>query len=185
MELEDKRKLMLGVLAVLLIARFVLVPIFDWQQAQISTIEAKQQRLVKANAVVNRLPQLELALAQLQESNQVQQARYFKQSSLNAFKLQLQQQIETLFADYDMKISNFSWVVEIPGQITEARAKIAFEGSTANFARLQLAIAQSPKLLNIAQWSLHIKRMSSQSLGQARGSLLLAAYSVTPPVEAQ
>jgi len=185
MKPEDKRKLMLSVLAILLIARFILVPIFDWQQEQILSLEAKQQRLVKTDDIISRLPQINVKLAELKTTNLQLQARYFEHTSSNAFKLELQQKIEALFSKYELKISNFSWVVEIPNQISEARAKISFEGTTANYAMLQLAIAQSPKLLNVVQWTLQIKRMNSKSLGKVNGSLLLSAYSIAPPVEVQ
>lgn len=184
MKPEDKRKVMLGVLAVLLLARFILVPIFDWQQEQILAIETKQQRLVKTNNIIDRLPQINLALSELEANNLQQQQRYFEHASSNAFKLQLQQEIESVFTEHELKVTNFNWVVEIPGEISQARAKIAFEGTTANFALLQLAIAQFPKLLNIAQWTLQINRMNNRSLGKVRGSLLLTAYNITPQTEA-
>jgi len=185
MQPQDKRKLMLVVLAVLLITRFILVPIFDWQQEQIDQIKEKEQRLVKTNNIITRLPQVELALAQLKESNQKQQARYFNQALSNTFKLQLQQKTEKLFSEHDLKVTNFNWVAEIPGQIMQARAKISFEGATKDFAKLQLEIAQLPKLLNIAQWTLHIKRMNDHSLGNIKGSIILTANNIAPEAEAQ
>lgn len=185
MQPQNKRKLMLGVLAVLLLTRFIFVPIFDWQQEQIDQIEEKEQRLVKTNNIITRLPQVELALAQLKESNQKQETRYFKQPLSNTFKLQLQQNAEKLFAEYELKVTNFNWVAEIPDKITQARAKISFEGATKDFAKLQLEIAQRSKLLNIAQWTMHIKRMNDHSLGNVKGNILLTAYNIAPKPEAQ
>jgi len=184
MQPKNKRKLMLAVLAVLLLTRFILVPIFDWQQEQIDQITKKEQRLVKTNNIITRLPQVQAALAQLKESNQKQQDRYFNQSLSNTFKLQLQQKTELLFSEHDLKVTNFNWVAEIPAEITQARAKISFEGATKDFAMLQLEIAQLPKLLNIAQWTLHIKRMNDHSLGNVKGSILLTAYNIASKPEA-
>ncbi|MBL0710115.1 MAG: hypothetical protein JJV99_03710, partial [Colwellia sp.] len=79
MQPQNKRKLMLGVLAVLLVTRFVLVPILDWQQEQIKQITAKEQRLTKTNNIIARLPQIKVALAQLKQNNQQQQSHYFNQ----------------------------------------------------------------------------------------------------------
>jgi len=182
MQPQNKRKLMLGVLAVLLVARFILVPILDWQQEQIKQITAKEQRLTKTNNIIARLPQIKVALAQLKQNNQQQQSHYFNQASPNTFKLQLQQKIETLFTQHHLKVTNFNWVAEIDEQIAKARARITFEGSTKDFAMLQLAIAQLPKLLNTNQWTLHIKRMNDHSLGNANGNIVLTAYNIAPKV---
>ncbi|MFT5813785.1 MAG: hypothetical protein ACI9VT_001543 [Psychroserpens sp.] len=185
MQPENKRKLMLGVLAVLLIARFILVPVFDWQKGKIALIAEKEQRLIKTNNVIDHVPQINLALKQLNQSNNKQQDRYFAEASTNTFKLQLQQKIEMLFSEHTLKVTNFNWVAEIPGQITQARAKISFEGATTQFAMLQLAIAQLPKALNIAQWTLQVKGMNEHSLGNVNGSILLIAYNIAPQKEAQ
>ena len=185
MQPDKKRKLMVGALVVLLIARFILVPIFDWQQEQIVQIAAKEQRLIKTNNIIARLPQINLALAKLKQSNQQQQSRYFSHKTTNAFKLQLQQRIDKIFSQYDLKVTNFNWVAEIAGDITQARASISFDGQTKDFAKLQLAIAQLPELLNVNQWTLHIKRMSASSLGNAKGSIILTAYNIVPNTEAQ
>lgn len=183
MESKNKRNLMMGMLAILLIARFILVPILDWQQEQITQITAKEQRLVKTNNILARLPQINSALEQLKQGNQKHQSRYFNQASSNTFKLQMQQKVEALFSKYNLKVTNFNWVAEINEQITQVRAKISFEGETKDFAMLQLAIAQLPKLLNIKQWSLHIKQMNEHSLGNANGSIVLTAYNIVPKSE--
>jgi len=184
MQPQIKRNLMLAVLAVLLIARFILVPVFEWQQEQIDQIAAKAQRLVKTEHIVKRLPQINEALAQLKQSNQQQQVHYFKHDSMNRFKLQLQQKIENIFSQSNIKVTNFNWVAETTEQITQARARVTFQGATKDFVLLQLAMAQLPELLNINQWDLHIKRMDTRSLGKANGNLVLTAYNISPNVEA-
>jgi len=176
---------MIGVLVVLLVARFILMPIIDWQQEQITQITAKEQRLIKTNNIIARLPQIHIALEQLKQGNKQQQSRYFNKASSNNFKLQLQQKVEALFSTHNLKVTNFNWVAEITEQIIQARAKITFEGTTKDFAMLELAIAQLPKLLSIKQWSLHIKQMNDHSLGNANGSIVLTAYNIAPKSEAQ
>jgi hypothetical protein len=185
MQPEIKRKLMLGVLAVLLLARFILVPVFDWQKGKIALIAEKEQRLIKTNNVIEHVPQINLALKQLNQNNNKQQERYFVEASSNTFKLQLQQKIEKLFSEHTLKVTNFNWVAEIPGEIAQARADISFEGTTTQFAMLQLAIAQLPKALDIKQWTLQVKGMNERSLGDVNGSLILIAHNIAPQTEAQ
>lgn len=185
MQLTNKHKVMLLVLIGLLIIRFVLFPIFEWQEKQISLIATKEQKLIKTNNIINRLPQITESLAQLKQSNNNLQTHYFNEKSLNAFKLQQQQRIETLFSQHQLKVTNFNWVVEVPGdEITQIRAKVSFQGKAKNFAMLQLTIAQLPELLNLLQWDLYIKRMSDNSLGDAHGAIYLTTYNIVKTPEA-
>lgn len=183
MQPQNKRKLMLSVLAVLLIVRFVVVPIFDWQQQQIAQIASQSKKLAKVNRVIDRLPQISQALQNLQQSNQALQSHYYKSASLQAFKLQGQQQIERLFKVHNLQVKNFNWVTDIPGTITQLRARISFSGKTKDLAMLQLALARQTKLLDIGQWTLRIKRMNDHSLGDVTGNFLLTAYYISPAQE--
>lgn len=185
MQPQNKRKLMLSVLAFLLVARFVVQPIFNWQQQQIIEIASQTKKQVKVQRVIDRLPKISQALRKLQQTNQTLEAFYSHQTSLEAFKLQQQQELEQLFEQHNIKIENYNWVAEMPGPITQVRAKISFTGKTKDFALLQLAIAGLPKLLEIGEWTLHIKRLNDHSLGNARGSLLLLAYNIPAAQESE
>lgn len=178
MQVQNKRKQMLSVLAVLLIARFVVVPVFDWQQQQITQIESQNNKLAKVQRVIARLPEISAELDKLQQSNQKLQALYANQASALAFKLQQQQRIEELFKVHNIEVKNFNWVAEIPGEITQLRAKVFFSGKSKDLALLQLAIARLPKLLNVGEWTLQIRRMDGHSLGKVTGNLLLIAYNI-------
>jgi len=182
MQLLNKR-IMLPILAVLLIVRFILVPIFTWQQEQIEQIDAKSQRLNKSSNVIARIPLIKESLGQLKLKNNQLQKIYYNHASLNGLKLQLQQQIETLFTQHNIKVKNFTWVAEISGDLIQERARISYEGTTKDFARLQLAIARLPKLLNVVQWTMNIRGMKELSLGKVVGRIVLTAYNVSPIAE--
>ena len=185
MQSQLNRKLMIGLLIALLVIKFVLVPIFDWQQEKISQIEITEQRLIKTQKVIERLPLIEEAFEKLQQQTTKQQALLFKEPTLNNFKLKLQQNIESHFAEHALKVNNFSWVAELPEQISEARAEVSFDGQMKDFATLQLAIARLPQILNILQWQIRVDRMDDESLGKVNGKLLIAAYNINSGTEEQ
>ena len=83
---------MLYVLAALIIIRFALVPIIEWQQTLLENIEAKEFQLSKTNNVIDSVPKINEALEKLIKNNQLKQIKFFNQPTSNAFKLQLQQQ---------------------------------------------------------------------------------------------
>ncbi len=169
---------MLTLLFFLLVIRFIVVPVFDWQTEKITEITANKNKLTKAEQVISRIPKIEHELAKIKLSNGALELRYFNETSLSAFKLQLQQKIERLFSQHNMKVKNFNWVAELPGDVTQERANISFEGNLKDIALLQLALANLPKLFNIGQWSFQIKKMNENSLGNVRGRMLLVAYNV-------
>jgi hypothetical protein len=179
MAAKNNRKHMLMVLAALVVIRFVFVPIIEWQSQKVTLITAANKKLTKGQNIIAHAPQIERELNVLKVANQTIQNYYVKTDTFNAFKLQTQQKIEALFKQHQLQIKNFSWVAEIPGEITQARASIAFAGNVKDVALLQVAIARLPKLLNIGQWTLHIKRMNENSLGKGSGRILLIAYNLS------
>jgi hypothetical protein len=70
MQLQNKHKVMLGIVTALLIIRFGIVPIAKWQDEKIVNIKQSTQRLNKANNVIARLPQINIALTELQAVNE-------------------------------------------------------------------------------------------------------------------
>ncbi|MFT5812277.1 MAG: hypothetical protein ACI9VT_000011 [Psychroserpens sp.] len=181
MSLQNNRKMLLMLLLVLFIARFAIVPIFDWQAEKIDAIAANSNNLNKTEQVMARAKDIAKELAELEKHNQMLKLRYFTQASAHDFKLKLQQQIESLFAQHDLKINNFSWVAHLPGDITQERASVSFKGEIKNLVSLQLAIAQLPILLNIAQWDYPMNNMTESSLGNTtQGRMILIAYNVLP-----
>jgi len=198
MQLQNKHKIMLAMVSVLVLIRFVIVPILAWQDEKIAKIQSSNQRIAKAEKVIARLPKITLALEKLQLSNQSTEAFFTKAQSLPAFKLEQQQQIESLFKRFDIKVNNFNWAADIPGKISQSRAKINFEGKTSDLARLHLAIAGLPTLIKVTQWTANIKKKrrrrgrkakkdngNIKTLGIAGGSLVLIAYNITPQTNLQ
>ena len=179
MQPRNNRKIMIAVLVALLLMRFLVVPVFDWQAGKIAIITSNENQLSKSKQVITRIPLIKSELEIIQLSNAQLKSRYFNESSLNDFKLQLQQQIELLFSQHNMQIKNFNWVAEIPGDVTEERASIVFDGSLKDVTLLQLAIARLPKLFNIGQWSFQVKNMNKNTLGNVRGQMLIIAYNVS------
>ncbi|SEK46974.1 hypothetical protein SAMN05216262_101434 [Colwellia chukchiensis] len=178
--MQNNRKMLLLVLLVLLIARFVIVPIVDWQDEKLASIAANSNNLHKSEQVIARSEKIATELAHVKQLNQTLSDKYFQQANLNDFKLKLQQQLESLFSQHNLKVKNFSWVAHIPGDVVQERANISFEGEIKNVVALQLAMAQLPQLLQIIQWNFPIRNMSETSLGTTRGQLLVAAYNVAP-----
>jgi len=181
--MQSKQRSMLILLTFLLVIKFVIIPILDWQQEQITKIQVMSKRLTKVEQVLERLPTIKVALKSVQEENSLLQEKYYNNTSINTFKLQLQQQIERLFEQHNLTVKNFNWVLGVKGKLDQERANISFRGKTKDFALLQIAIARLPKLINTAQWTLHIKKMNDESLGEANGTLILIAYNISSKVK--
>jgi hypothetical protein len=191
MQLQNKHKVMLGIVTALLIIRFGIVPIAKWQDEKIVNIKQSTQRLNKANNVIARLPQINIALTELQAVNEKSRRNFIEQPSMATFKLQQQQQIESLLKKFNITVKNFNWVTDISGKISQSRAKVNFEGQTADLIKLHLAIATLPAFIKVVQWTTYIKKKrkhrslknaddrNENSLGNASGHLVLIAYNIS------
>ncbi|WP_286271768.1 hypothetical protein [Thalassotalea hakodatensis] len=179
------RKNLLLVVALLAAIRFIVVPVFDWQQENIDDITAKATRLNKAENVIARKETLAVSLTDVEKINERTKTLYHSFSSTNEMKLSLQQQVEKKFSQHKVKIKNFTWPNELEGDIKELRAKIFFEGDTNDIALLHMDLSDQATFFNIVEWTIYIRRMKENSLGEASGSLVFSAYNLSTNLEAK
>lgn len=173
--LKEKAPLLL-VLIALVTVKFVIVPIFEWQDEKLVEIQTKERQLSKTISVIDREPLVNDALALVKKSTLKQLDFYYSEPSMDAFKLVAQQNIESIFLTQDLKVTNFNWANEIEGDISEVRAKVSFEGRTKDLASLQLELTLFDKLFNVPQFNIYVERMKTDSLGKARGTMTIVLY---------
>lgn len=174
---QANTKKLLAVLAVLLILRFVFVPVFEWQDETLAQVQQQKLQLEKAERVIERTEILQNSIDNLKGKIAAVEKNYYQQQSNNAFRLQIQQEMEKLFVEHNVKLKNFDWTNEVEGLVTQNRATIAFDGNTIDLTKLQLTLAQSPVIIDIPQWRAVIKRMKEDSFGKVTGSLVITFFS--------
>lgn len=180
MSIDDNKKKLLVILGVLVIIRLVLFPIIEWQNEQVSEIADKQTRLMKVQALVAQQEQLALTKAEIEAKSGDSGTYFYQVEAVEPFKLLLQKDIEKLFSDRDISITNFSWANETVGDVIKVTANISFNGTLKNFIRLQSDTAQLEKIIKSKEWNIQVKRMNKNSLGRINGRMLIEAYNLQP-----
>lgn len=173
---NNNQKMLLGVLGLLIAIKFVLFPIVDWQNEQVSLIAEKKVRLAKVDNVIEEIDGVSATKQSYLTRNSELMAGFYQVPSSSALKLTLQKELEQIFSARDVKIQNFSWATEIPGDVTEIRANIAFRGTLSNLIKLQMDLEQNNRLFSQINWSLQVQKMNKQSLGTVRGRMLISAF---------
>ena len=177
--MTSNKKLLISAAIFLMVIRFVLVPVFTWQQDLITELESKQARLSKGMNLVERKDQIAKGIKDLEAQKKALLNNYFiSERGIDDLKLRSQQRIESLLAEHQLQVRSFNWVSDIPGEIQETRAQVSFIGNTKDVAGLQMALAKAPQLIQVVELSLRLSGLDNKSLGQADGTAVIALYNI-------
>ena len=139
------KPLLLAILAILVLARFVLVPLQQQQQAQYQQLDALTKRLQRSEALLEQKQTLEsLQAEQQQQLSQLLQPFPLVANS-SQYRLQLQQQLQKLAAAQGVSVTFFDWLSDTPLQVfnlQRGRVSLRIKGTAANVMQLHTQIEQ-------------------------------------------
>lgn len=171
---------MLFIIIGLAAIKFLLVPIFDWQNIQIKSINRQNSQLVKG---------LDLLANQKQLITQLQTLRHHAQRQLSliartdetaiVYQVNIQKQMEKLLEKYHLNARSTTWLNKVTrGNIEEHRLEIALKGSVKNFIEFISEIEQQKPKLAILEYRSIINQMSPQSheLGRFSGKFIVVGW---------
>lgn len=171
--MKDKPVLLL-VLGVLLLARFILVPIFDWQEETLTSTQHLQKKLNKSKAYLDDLPALQAHKEALEQALTVRRAESELFNDVNRYQIAKQRQFEAIFEQNQIVITSSNWLEPIPtekGVIVLLRLK--FHGKVKSFLASHLQLSGVSKSISITNLSLSISGQGSDSLGNVNGNVII------------
>ncbi len=174
-----KHGLLLTVLTVICIVKFIVVPIYTWQQDIISENLMLEKRLVKSLNALNNLPETERGLIEIEARIAEIQNIIFPFQAENLFQLQQQQSIEKIFDSQTIKISNLGW--QLPYRlkehpIIEHEVNISFSGEVVNLQQLQVMLEQKEQWFNISELNYRFEKKRAKRLGDVNGRMKVKLY---------
>jgi hypothetical protein len=150
-----KRQTLLIIAIALVVFRFAVMPLLEWQNAALKNIELKQIKLDKLIEVdKNRdmyLSQSQQSIKQLEE-----RASYLQQYDART-KIRIQETLEQVFLDHDMSIESFRWLPESAEKVRRLRPTIRFKGKYSDFLRAIWVISKGPYANHQFQWNYSFK----------------------------
>ena len=172
------RSTLLFTAAVLLMAKFVVMPIVDWQADQMLALEAKRLQLSKMTNMVDSTLTLAGRRGSL-ASELSDRARYFFDDN-DDLKLTIQAGLEKTFADNKVDLERFSWVLDEAegGQVRTIRALVGFKGDSDNVIKIWLSLANQTKLATVQEVRQRFVEKRPSLLGTSRGTVVLEFYAL-------
>ncbi len=168
------RQNLLKILGTLLLVKFVLVPIHDWQNSKIEELHAKKQRLQRLTDVVESHASYHEILAMI--LTDLRQSEQFFYVDDDSTKLKIQRDLEELFQGNDLEVTGFNWVIDSEGSQRVLRATLFFKGPTDNMIETFWAMARWPRLIKIIEWSQQMAGNRGVDSGWTQGNVTLEFY---------
>jgi hypothetical protein len=132
----QNKPLLLAVLAVLVLAKFVLLPLSEWQQQQLSELALLHNKLEKTKRLVLSKEELAAAFSAVEKPYKTLAEKVPQTSDKQKYRLEFQQQLESLLATHRVQVVSFAWQGDKPvagADISEARIELRLRGMPADY----------------------------------------------------
>lgn len=141
----QNKPLMLGIVALLVFLRFVLVPWQAYQEELHQQLDALSKRLQRSEALLSQQQQLNESQAQLQQQLTTLLQPFPAVEAAAQYRLQLQQQLQQLAAEHQVSVTFFDWLSDTPLNVfnlQRARINLRLQGNAASVMAVHLLLEQ-------------------------------------------
>jgi hypothetical protein len=177
-ELKQKSWLLI-LLAVLVVIKFIIVPIIDWQTDSLSEIALQQKKLNKMQYLLNNQQKITDQNRQIQHILDTAQTYFFHENDEASFKLNQQKLIEQLITKFSLSSQHIGWseVIErSPHGIDKYQVEIKVKGKTVDVIRLMADIESHTPRIAISNFNLSLNNKLSNDLGTTDGKISLELF---------
>jgi hypothetical protein len=168
-----------GLLVLLLVLKFLLVPLIQWQNETLWSIKQNHKRLSHAATASVNMSTNQRELSRLQQQLKQIQGVFYPPQKEASFKLEQQQLLESLLAKHHFTVSNIGWTysAQVLGQpLIKHQLSVSFDGDTFDLPSLYLTLDRNPQWIDVMSFSFNLMGQNEKSLGRFRGSLDLVFY---------
>lgn len=174
-----KHAVALGAIALLVIIKFVFIPILDWQDNALTDIALQQRKVAKINLLVQSKDVLTDQETELIEHLQRLNKRFYSQQNGNSFKRKIQKTIEDDLKLRKLKIKNIGWQTTTDNPIaplTQYSINYSFSGKGVDMVNYILAINASDKYSQVAVLNISFSEQRQGRLGYLSARLQRVFY---------
>lgn len=144
---QDKQKLLLSVLGVLLLAKFVLVPWVETQDEQVQALQVLVKKLQRSEMLLTSEQQLNELYAEFLQKQQSLLEPIPQVESTEQYKLLLQQQVQDEIGRQGLSLVLFDWLGQLPVEaynVQKATVTIRVNGAAQQMVALHQWFQQQP-----------------------------------------
>jgi len=174
-----KHSLLLGIVALLIIVKFIVLPVIEWQNTTVEANQGISKRLIKVKHILNNQTQSESMLARQSKKNDMVKMLFHEDTNPASFKLKMQQIVEKMLKDNEISITNFGWKKQQNIEVINAEEnefQIRFKGKLVDVITLMSKLEIENHLFNITGFNFDVKRQNKENLGYVTGRITIAIY---------
>ena len=152
----------LAVVICLVLAKFVLAPLYEWQDKTIQRIKVFQRAVAQKKALIGNESSLNTVL-QKSESSFKEAAKFYYRdfSDTQSLQLMLQKEMERLSASCGVKIKSSDWLYPSEGYIVQAPIKIRCEAAPHQVIKFIHAIENGKRFFSVDRLKITSRGKSS------------------------
>lgn len=159
----------------LVLAKFVLVPLYEWQEKTIQRINVFQKAVTQKKVMVGNESRLNAVLQKAESSfKEVAKFYYRDFSDTQSLQLILQKEMERLSASCGVKIKSSDWLYSSEGYIVQAPIKIRCEAAPHQIIKFIHAIENGRRFFSVDRLKMTSRGKSSTLIAE----LDVSAYGV-------
>ncbi len=185
---QPKHQLALGALVILIALKFLIVPLFDWQNSQLAQLANLQKRAVKSQNVIINQSQINQAQQTINAQLEAVNSLFVDYQRESEFKLAMQQQIEQTIANNQLQINTSSWLPSITvanNQLIRHQLRLNLKGKMRDFINLITLLESKTPKAELKSLNINLKGQNNESLGRVEGTIELAFYMHQVPNKAE
>tara|TARA_R110002167_G_scaffold366448_1_gene597397 strand:- start:20056 stop:20679 length:624 start_codon:yes stop_codon:yes gene_type:complete len=174
-----KHALALSLIAILIIVKFILVPVIDWQDNTLTNIRLLEKKQIKIENVLNDQTRNLSKKRQLIDIVTDMEVAFFPYQSESAFKISQQKKLEALLSKYNLLSQNIGWqtsTVFDELSITRYPVQLRFQGELLDVITFFSVLESEQRKIKIADFNLSLKGQNEQELGTVNGRIVLYFY---------
>ncbi|WP_143764320.1 hypothetical protein [Cognaticolwellia mytili] len=174
-----KHAFLLSIIALLIIVKFLFLPIITWQDeliAQITQLEKKQNKITQVLA--NNASNLGLNKALGIELEQVRPL-FATFKSVASFKLEQQKLIEKMLAKHKLTLQDIGWqTLTMLPSLSKSRypLKLTVKGKTIDIINFTAELETYQQFIEISKFNLSLKGQQNNNLGRINGRITLNVF---------
>ena len=174
-----KHAMLLSILSLLILLKFIVLPVFAWQDALIEEISQSDKKITKINTVLENSERINQLNDSLNNALLPIESLLFNVTSEAQFKLEQQKMLEELLIKHDLKSQNIGWQTPTfleEQSITRYPIKLSFNGKTIDTMKFITELESLQKLIEIVEFNMFLKGQNEDKLGSVNGNLTLHLF---------
>ena len=174
-----KHQFLLSVVALLIIIKWLYVPIVDWQDERYFEIKQKQNRLSKSSAVLKQSNVYSQKNDLLADSLAIANDIFVEKQDDSLFKLEQQKFVEQMLSKLGLSLTRTVWenaLESVEPQIKQYKMKVFFKGRTNDMVRYVTELEKHKPYIEVNDFIFNINKRNKEPFGSVSGNLTLSLY---------